>query len=103
MIYKYRLALGGFHNQNQLLEVFTMDSSTLAVIAPHIFIDSSAITKINFNSDTLKHPYLTKQLAQVIKSYRKQHGNFTHISDLKQITLMNEQIYLKLVPYASFE
>jgi len=103
MIHKYRLALGGFYNQSQLLEVFTMDSSTLAAIAPHIFIDSLAIRKINFNSDTLKHPYLTKQLAQVIKAYRKQHGNFTHISELKHISLVNEQIYSKLVPYAAFE
>lgn len=103
MIHKYRSALGGFHNQSQLLEVFTMDSSTLFAIAPYIYIDSLAIIKINFNSDTLKHPYLPKQLAQIIKAYRKQHGNFTHMSELKRINLMDDQIYLKLVPYAAFE
>lgn len=103
MIYKYRVALGGFHHQNQLLEVFTMDSSTLAAIVPYIYFDSMAVRKINFNSDSLKHPYLNNQLVKVIKSYRKQHGNFTHVSELKRISLIDEQIYSKLVPYAAFE
>ena len=103
MIYKYREALGGFHEIKQLLEVYTIDSSTLMIVEPYIEIDSGSLRKININSENIKHPYITKQMAKVIDSYRKQHGDFTHITELKHISLMTDQIYTKLVPYVAFE
>lgn len=103
MIYKYREALGGFYSINQLMEVFTIDSTTFDQIAPHVLIDTAAMRKININSDQLKHPYISKQLETVLKAYRKQHGNFTQIAELKRISLITDQLLSKLVPYVAFE
>ncbi|HMT29461.1 MAG TPA: helix-hairpin-helix domain-containing protein [Bacteroidia bacterium] len=103
LIYKYRESLGGFVEINQLLEVFGLDSATYEKIKPLIETDTTNIRKFNINDDNLKHPYVSRQLSKVIKAYRKQHGNFTHITELKQISLLTDQFYSKLVPYVAFE
>lgn len=103
MIYKYRLALGGFVNEKQLLEVFTMDSVVLNVISPLIIIDIALIQKVNINADEFRHPYISKQIFYAIKAYRKQHGNFAKIEDLKQLTVMNNELITKLAPYVAFQ
>ncbi|MBL0342350.1 MAG: helix-hairpin-helix domain-containing protein [Bacteroidetes bacterium] len=103
MIYKYREALGGFYDLNQLLEVFTIDSVTLKEIAPFLFIDTLLIHKININSELIKHPYLSKQTSRIIQSYRKQHGAIRGIKELEIITQIDHEMYSKLVPYVAFE
>lgn len=103
MIFKYREKLGGFFSINQLLEVFTIDSVTFQTIKPYIRSDASLIRKINFNSDSLYHPYLNKKAAAAIIAYRKQHGNFIEINDLHKVTVLDEQMWSKVAPYAAFE
>ena len=103
MIYKYREALGGFHHIGQLFEVFTMDSATIERITPLIEIDTTQIRKLNINADSLKHPYLSKQIVNVIRAYRKQHGAISGLNQLRQISLMENEMYSKLVPYLTFE
>ena len=103
MIYKYREKLGGFISESQVLEVFTMDSSVLETIRPYIHIDISHIRKLNMNSDSLSHPYLNRKTASAIISYRKQHGNFTEVNDLRKVLLIDDQLWIKVAPYASFE
>ncbi len=103
MIYKYRERLGGFISEDQLLEVFTMDSAALNAIRPHITINKELIRKLNFNSDTLNHPYLGKRTAAAIIAYRKQHGKFVDINALRKVAVLEEQIWLKVAPYAVFE
>jgi competence protein ComEA len=103
MIFKYRELLGGFVNERQLLEVFSMDSTVLDAIRPQIKIDKTVVRKFNLNSDELRHPYISKQLVYMIKAYRKQHGNFTNLDQLKHFELVNTELLSKLVPYAAFE
>ncbi len=103
MIFKYRERLGGFISEDQLLEVFTMDTAALNAIRPFIHIDSMLIRKVNFNSDTLNHPYLGKRTAAAIIAYRKQHGKFVDINALRKVAVLEEQMWLKVAPYAVFE
>ncbi len=103
LIYKYREKLGGFISVKQLLEVFTIDSTTLEIMEPHIRLDVSRIRKINFNSDSLYHPYLNRKTASAIIAYRKHHGNFIDINALRNVTVLDEQMWRKVAPYAAFE
>ncbi len=103
MIFKYREALGGFYHQDQLLEVFTMDSATVLKIAPLIVIDAGLVRKFNINNDQLKHPYLNKQIIKIIQAYRQQHGDIKTIEQLQQISLLDHELLVKLVPYVVFE
>ncbi|MBP9083488.1 MAG: helix-hairpin-helix domain-containing protein [Bacteroidia bacterium] len=103
MIYKYREALGGFHRKEQLLEVFTIDSATFEAINKSAVLKTTSLRKLNLNQDTLKHPYLTKTIASAIVSYRRQHGNFSKLEDLRKVLLIDNQLYNKLVPYLTIE
>lgn len=103
LIYRYRERLGGFLTESQLLEVFTIDSTVLLAIRPHIHIDPQKIRKLNMNSDSLYHPYLNRKAAAAIIAYRKQHGNFIDINGLRKVVVLDEQMWHKVVPYAVFE
>lgn len=103
LIYKYREALGGFHRKEQLLEVFTIDSVTFEAINKASVLSTISLRKLNVNGDTLKHPYLTKTIANAIVSYRRQHGNFTKPEDVRKVLLIDNQLYMKLVPYLTIE
>ena len=103
LIFRYREALGGFVSANQLLEVFSIDTTVLNAIEMRITLDSKNIRKLNMNSDDLQHPYLTRKMTSVIKSYRTQHGKFKQPEDLLNIQLMNNEVLNKLAPYMTFE
>ncbi|MBK7971684.1 MAG: helix-hairpin-helix domain-containing protein [Bacteroidetes bacterium] len=103
MIYKYREALGGFHRKEQLLEVFTIDSATYEAINKSAVLSVTSLRKLNLNQDTLRHPYLTKSVANAIVSYRRQHGNFSKPEDLRKVLLIDNQLFNKLVPYLTIE
>jgi len=103
MIFKYREALGGFHRKEQLLEVFTIDSATYEAINKSAVLSVTSLRKLNLNQDTLRHPYLTKSVANAIVSYRRQHGNFSKPEDLRKVLLIDNQLFNKLVPYLTIE
>ena len=103
MIYRYRERLGGFVKMEQLLEVFTIDSTVFAEMLPYCKLDVKNIRRINVNSDSLTHPYLSKQVIKALVAYRTQHGNFNDINSLRQVTFIDDQILSKLVPYLAFE
>lgn len=102
-IIAYRNRLGGFNNLVQLNEVFGMKKAIIDTIAKHTIITSSLITKININTDSfkilVKHPYISYNLTSAILSYKKQHGNYQKIEDLKGIKILSDSIYLNLEPY----
>jgi competence protein ComEA len=102
-IIKYREALGGFINIEQLKEVFGIDSTVFAAIENRIRADPSRIRLTRVNDDSLRHPYLPYKLIKVIREYRKQHGNFTSVGDMRNITLFNDDIYRKIAPYLTAE
>ncbi|MFM7822442.1 MAG: ComEA family DNA-binding protein, partial [Bacteroidota bacterium] len=103
MIVRYREKLGGFVNLSQLLEVYTIDSSLYADLLPHLTLDPNLIRPLLVNSDSLIHPYLNQKLAKVVVNYRKQHGPFQSIDDLRQVKAIDSQTIERLAPYLRFE
>ncbi|TCD29145.1 hypothetical protein EZ456_02995 [Pedobacter psychrodurus] len=105
-IIKYRERLGGFYKKEQLLEVYGLDSTKYAEIKDQIEISNSPLQTINVNTATFndlkRNPYLSYKQINAIIQYRKQHGNYSDISDLKKVILLNEQIIDKITPYISF-
>ncbi len=105
-IFKYRERLGGFHNPEQLLEVFGIDSAHYAIIYPQIKIDGQAVKKININTagfdDLKQHPYLRYKQVNAMIEYRKQHGNYSNFEDLKKVVILPAETVDRLAPYRSF-
>jgi competence protein ComEA len=104
-ILKFRDKLGGFYKVEQVAETFGLPDSVFQKIKPYLKINGDNIRKININTGTeeeLKvHPYIRWQLAKVITEYKKQHGNYKSLEELKKIMIINEEIYNKITPYLS--
>ncbi len=102
-IINFRNRLGGFYKVEQIAETFGLPDSVFQKIKPLLKISGNDITKININSATeeeLKaHPYIRWQLAKVITEYKKQHGDFKTVQDLKKIMTIDEETYNKISPY----
>jgi competence protein ComEA len=102
-IIKFRDKLGGFYKVEQVAETFGLPDSIFQKIKPFLKINGNNIHKININTameqELKAHPYIRWQLAKVIMEYRKQHGNYKVLQDLKKIVLINEETYNKISPY----
>lgn len=105
-IIKYRNRLGGFYRKNQLLEVYGLDSAKYEEIEKQVTVSSNEITKINLNTctfdDLKRNPYLSFKQINAIIQYRKQHGNYKGIADLKNIAILPEEVINKIEPYFSY-
>lgn len=101
-IIKYRDALGGFYAKEQLKEVYNLPDSTYDYMQKLISIDPNSIKKIALNSCTSKdlkaHPYLREYHKEIL-DLRKKLTKFKNPTELKQISLINEENYLKFAPY----
>lgn len=102
-IVAYRNRLGGFHHKEQLKEVYGIDEAKYRAVQSSFKVDTSYITKINVNtaeaSDLKRHPYITPAVANAIVNYRKTHGLFKQLSDIKQCRVVTEELYIKIAPY----
>lgn len=105
-IIKYRDILGGYHKVEQLKEVYGMTDSLYEAIKPYMIIEPENIKLIAINTaseeELYKHPYIRK-MAKYIVSYRNEIGGFKQVEDFKQVPLINEEIYRKIVPYLSLK
>ncbi len=107
-IVKYRKALGGFVSIKQIQEVYGLNEETRIDLESKLTIDNNFIPKkINLNTSSYEelrnHPYIKGKLAAVILNYKKQHGLYKSIEDLKNIKILTEDDYLKLLPYLALE
>jgi competence protein ComEA len=103
-IVKYRSMLGGFCAKEQLHEAYGIDSALYEFIKNHVEVKAKNLRTININTayePELRHPYISKQLAAVLVNYRKMHGNFKSLEEIKKVHLINDELYLKLAPYLS--
>lgn len=102
-ILKFRNALGGFTNIQQLKEVYGMKDSTFLLIKDKILINAISVKKININTapiETLKrHPYISFNVASTIVNFRSKHGLFKSPEQLLELGSINEENYNKLLPY----
>jgi competence ComEA-like helix-hairpin-helix protein len=105
-IVKYREALGGFYNVNQVAETFGLPDSTFQNMKPHLTIGAINIQKRNINTaelNQLKMPYIPYNVANAIIQYRTKNGNFSSVNDLKKIPLIDDDLFVKISPYLSVE
>lgn len=105
-IIEYRTRLGGFLNKDQLKEVYGIDTAKFAQIQNEISINPTHITKIKINEVDFeglrKFPYLTNKQTNAIIQYRKQHGDYHSIADMKNIVILDDDILRKIEPYIVF-
>ncbi|MBX2842297.1 MAG: helix-hairpin-helix domain-containing protein [Flammeovirgaceae bacterium] len=106
-IIKFRNKLGGFHEVQQIKDVYGLKEEVYLSLIEHVRIEESYIQKININQADeamLKsHPYIDWKLAKIIINYRNQHGKYSSIEDLKNIKIVTEEFATKMLPYLSFE
>lgn len=106
-IIDYRNRLGGFFRVEQLTEIWGIDEFLLEELNGKIYVDVSKVKYLPINSityDELKlNPYLRFKTASAIINYRKHHGAFKRVEDLKQVILLPDSTYQKLLPYLKLE
>ena len=104
-IVRYRELLGGFQDYTQLNEVYGLNPEVIESIVEHSRLDSGHI-RISINSvDSLsqlyQHPYIDYNLARAIVNYSRVHGDFQHLEELKELKILDDSLYHKIVPYLS--
>lgn len=102
-IINFREKLGGFYSVEQVGQTFGLPDSTFQKIKQKLVLNNASVKKLNINTasvDELKvHPYIRYNLANAIIQYRSQHGNFSSVNDIKNIMLVNDEIFNKVSPY----
>ncbi len=101
-IVKYRSLLGGYFYKEQLLEAYGIDTALYESIKNYLEVKTKNLISININTayePQLRHPYISKQLAVVLVNYRKMHGNYGSVEEIKKLPLINDELYRKLAPY----
>ena len=103
-IINFRNKLGGFYSVDQIKETYGLADSTFQKIKIYLIVDGQ-VEKINLNTvtkDELKtHPYIKWNLANAIIEYRTQHGDYKSIEDLKNISMLDENTFIKIAHYLS--
>ena len=106
-IMKYRKSLGGFCKIDQISEVYGITDSLFTLIKSKLRIVDTCIHLIDLNKVTadslVKHPYFNWNLSNAIVNYRFQHGDYLIKNKIKQIHLVNDEIYRKIAPYITVE
>ena len=107
-IIQYRNQIGGFARTEQLKEVYGISDETFDMIKSSVHINASLIRKINLNEATYNeinmHPYLRGEIARAIVDFRKKKNyHLDNIAQLKEIELINDEIFRKIAPYITIQ
>ncbi len=103
-IVKYRDLLGGFVDTTQYTEVYGLSPEAIARLQTQsVITDVEVAKKINLNTADEKtlagHPYISFKVAKAIVAHRNNYGSFTKIEDLKEVYLVDEDLFAKIVRY----
>jgi DNA uptake protein ComE-like DNA-binding protein len=103
IIVKYRTLLGGYVSLEQLKEVYGMTDSLYQKIIPFLKIENPSPKKLNINTFSIKelsaHPYIDFYLAKAIIKLRYDLKSYTSLQQVRQIHLLDQATYEKLLPY----
>jgi competence protein ComEA len=101
-IVQYREKISGFSSIEQVAKTYGLRDSTFQLIKPYLKLAVPAVNKININtayeSELMECPAINTDVAKAIVIYRKQHGNFQSVEDLKKIVFISEEMFLKIAP-----
>ncbi|WP_375436438.1 ComEA family DNA-binding protein [uncultured Hymenobacter sp.] len=105
-VVEYRQRLGGFQEEGQLVEIYSLRDAPDLVdsLRKYTFVrpgfTASLLDVNNAPFEILQaHPYMGKRLARVVVAYRQQHGPFRQSADLRQIRILDDVTFAKLQPY----
>jgi len=102
-IVNFRNKLGGFYSVDQVGETYGIPDSTFQKIKAQLKVDAGSIKKININTasyDELNnHPYISAKLAFQVLKQRKEKGNFTAITDIKDLAAQTNDSYERVSKY----
>lgn len=103
-IIKYRDLLGGFVDTSQYAEVYGLPAEVILKLQqPMVTLDTAGIRKINLNTADEKllaaHPYISFKVAKAIVQHRENYGVYTKIEDVKEVYLIDEDLFAKIARY----
>ena len=107
-IIRFRSKLGGFVEEQQLYEVYGLDSVLVKKIIDVAFIDEGfqpekiPVNKVSA-AELAAHPYISPTQAKRLVEYRKQHGPFRSLSDFSNIHTLDPIFIKKVAPYIRFD
>jgi competence protein ComEA len=102
-IIQYRKRLGGFHNKQQLKEIYGMDDMRYKDVQRQFTLKPGGVKRMNINKvefDDLKNfPYLSYKQMNAVIQYRKQHGDYESFDELHNVAILDEAVLKKIRPY----
>ena len=103
-IVKYRQLLGGFHRLEQLQEVYHMSERGAASLRTEAYIaEGNQVRRLNINRLDVKtlaqHPYISWEVARAVVNHRRDYGDYQALEDLREVYLIDEELFAKLTPY----
>ncbi len=102
-IITFRESLCGFVSVEQVKETYGLRDSVFQSIKPCLTLENSLKPCISINytnqEGLSKHPYVRYKLARAICLYRENNGMFQGIEELRKLPMVNDSIYIKLLPY----
>ncbi|MGB3850938.1 MAG: helix-hairpin-helix domain-containing protein [Tunicatimonas sp.] len=103
-IVKYRQLLGGFHSLEQLQEVYNMSERGGVSLRTEAYIaEENQVRRLNINRVDVKtlaqHPYISWEVARAVVNHRQDYGEYQTVEDLREVYLINEELFAKLAPY----
>lgn len=105
-IVKYREFLGGYHDVQQLRELYGMTEERYASLVSWFVVGNDSIRKIQVNKasfgELLRHPYLSMEQTKIIVNMRERKGHISSLDEFALYDLFNDSVRGKLEPYLSF-
>ena len=103
-IIRFRNKLGGLHSSTQLEEVYQISDCAVQNLQKYTYIPpENKVVQLSVNSDDIKtlasHPYISYELARAIVDHREDYGNFSTVDDCREVYLMQDSIFQKIIPY----
>lgn len=106
-ILTYRNLLGGFHQKQQVMEVYGFTKEKYDGIIDQIFIDTTQIELIELNTCSLeelkKHPYISYYEARGVISYRDKMKVINSLNELVENKVIKHETMQKMTPYVKFD
>ncbi|MCE3281408.1 MAG: hypothetical protein K0Q66_145 [Chitinophagaceae bacterium] len=101
-IARYRESIGGFSSIQQVAKTYGLRDSTFRLILPYLRLREPAVNKVDINTAFEKELQecagITPDVAKAIVIYRKQHGNFQSVEDLRKIVFITAEMFSRIAP-----
>lgn len=103
-IIMFREKLGGFISEEQLREVYGLDSAAVEQLLKSSFIAPGFQPfRLNVNKASERelstHPYISPVIAKAIVAYRFQHGDFGDPEEIRKLQNLKKEEADKIIPY----